>query len=53
MRSPGEFLSGKFLKVKHTRQLLTKYLQELQLVPGPIESTAFRFEAESFVKQNT
>ena len=40
MRSPREFLSGEFLKVKYTRRLSTEYPPELRQVPGPIESTA-------------
>ena len=39
MRSPREFLSGEFLKVKYTRRLSTEYPPELRQVPGPIEST--------------
>ena len=38
MRSPGEFLSGEFLKVKYTCRLSTEYLLELRQVLGPIES---------------
>ena len=44
MRSPGEFLSGEFLKVKYTHRLSTEYLPELQRVPGPIESTDLEVE---------
>ena len=40
MRSPREFLSGEFLKVKYTCRLSTEYPPELRKVPGPIESTA-------------
>ena len=43
MRSPREFLSGEFLKVKNTRRLSTEYPLELQQVPGPIESTVCYF----------
>ena len=39
MRSPREFLSGEFLKVKYTRRLSTEYPPELRQVLGPIEST--------------
>ena len=42
MRSPGEFLSGEFLKVKYTRRLSTEYPPELRQVPGPIESTEIK-----------
>ena len=34
MRSPGEFLSGEFLKVKYTRRLSTEYLPELSASGG-------------------
>ena len=47
MRSPGEFLSGEFLKVKYTCQLSTEYWTELRWVPGPIESTAYQLVAFS------
>ena len=43
MRSPQEFLSGEFLKVKYTRRLSTEYPPELRHVPGPIESTAYNY----------
>ena len=41
MRSPGEFLSREFLKVKYNRQLSTEYPPELRRVWGPIESTEY------------
>ena len=44
MRSPREFLSGEFLKVKYTRRLSTEYPPELWQVPGPIESTGLPME---------
>ena len=50
MRSPGEFLSGKFLKVKYTRQLSTEYPPELRRVPGPIESTAIQMRKKNIVR---
>ena len=34
MRSPGEFLSGEFLKVKYTHRLSTEYLPELSASGG-------------------
>ena len=48
MRSPEEFLSGEFLKVKYTRRLSTEYSPELQRVPGPIESTGLGEQSPGF-----